>query len=132
MAYEMRISDWSSDVCSSDLADRAAGLHLVMGCRFGLDHDQRSGEMDGDVERRDALHQGEREDALHRVGAAQQGDAVAQGMDRLRAEDAADRQEIGRESCRARVCQNVSISGVVVSLIKKPHSQSTTSHNKEQ
>src|SRR3546814_5383147 len=24
-AYEMRISDWSSDVCSSDLADRAAG-----------------------------------------------------------------------------------------------------------
>src|SRR3546814_4531352 len=24
-AYEMRISDWSSDVCSSDLADGAAG-----------------------------------------------------------------------------------------------------------
>src|SRR3546814_5320136 len=24
-AYEMRISDWSSDVCSSDLARRAAG-----------------------------------------------------------------------------------------------------------
>src|SRR3546814_10435035 len=24
-AYEMRISDWSSDVCSSDLADAAAG-----------------------------------------------------------------------------------------------------------
>src|SRR3546814_8954963 len=23
-AYEMRISDWSSDVCSSDLADRAS------------------------------------------------------------------------------------------------------------
>src|SRR3546814_9199472 len=34
-AYEMRISDWSSDVCSSDLGDRAAirwhdvGLRLV-------------------------------------------------------------------------------------------------------
>src|SRR3546814_2909062 len=25
-AYEMRISDWSSDVCSSDLADRAEQL----------------------------------------------------------------------------------------------------------
>src|SRR3546814_4669619 len=25
-AYEMRISDWSSDVCSSDLAARYAGL----------------------------------------------------------------------------------------------------------
>src|SRR3546814_2680709 len=28
-AYEMRISDWSSDVCSSDLADRLLGDHAV-------------------------------------------------------------------------------------------------------
>src|SRR3546814_9263182 len=27
-AYEMRISDWSSDVCSSDLEDRRRHLHL--------------------------------------------------------------------------------------------------------
>src|SRR3546814_10348096 len=27
-AYEMRISDWSSDVCSSDLPGNAAGLQL--------------------------------------------------------------------------------------------------------
>src|SRR3546814_2224417 len=27
-AYEMRISDWSSDVCSSDLAARAGGVVL--------------------------------------------------------------------------------------------------------
>src|SRR3546814_14847481 len=26
-AYEMRISDWSSDVCSSDLADHRGGHH---------------------------------------------------------------------------------------------------------
>src|SRR3546814_3737189 len=26
-AYEMRISDWSSDVCSSDLLGRSAGCH---------------------------------------------------------------------------------------------------------
>src|SRR3546814_5211768 len=29
-AYEMRISDWSSDVCSSDLEARAALLHVVL------------------------------------------------------------------------------------------------------
>src|SRR3546814_984254 len=28
-AYEMRISDWSSDVCSSDLCDRHAEEHFV-------------------------------------------------------------------------------------------------------
>src|SRR3546814_19025192 len=27
-AYEMRISDWSSDVCSSDLAERKAAAHF--------------------------------------------------------------------------------------------------------
>src|SRR3546814_10633119 len=30
-AYEMRISDWSSDVCSSDLADHHAGIDLLAG-----------------------------------------------------------------------------------------------------
>src|SRR3546814_1992804 len=30
-AYEMRISDWSSDVCSSDLVDIAAVLYLYAG-----------------------------------------------------------------------------------------------------
>src|SRR3546814_2862660 len=34
-AYEMRISDWSSDVCSSDLAGEAAGR--VAACRWGPD-----------------------------------------------------------------------------------------------
>src|SRR3546814_19570953 len=30
-AYEMRISDWSSDVCSSDIQDRSALLSLALG-----------------------------------------------------------------------------------------------------
>src|SRR3546814_6091412 len=30
-AYEMRISDWSSDVCSSDLRDRSAEMAAVPG-----------------------------------------------------------------------------------------------------
>src|SRR3546814_16214205 len=53
-AYEMRISDWSSDVCSSDLgkpsrarhADRVdAGVHiiaLVFGRHHGIDHHLRN------------------------------------------------------------------------------------------
>src|SRR3546814_9365249 len=36
-AYEMRISDWSSDVCSSDLRDRPRG-----GGRHALCHDLRN------------------------------------------------------------------------------------------
>src|SRR3546814_9755140 len=35
-AYEMRISDWSSDVCSSDLAGIAGCADLVE-CRFASD-----------------------------------------------------------------------------------------------
>src|SRR3546814_1273971 len=31
-AYEMRISDWSSDVCSSDLADRQKPGPAGLGC----------------------------------------------------------------------------------------------------
>src|SRR3546814_18912227 len=45
-AYEMRISDWSSDVCSSDLAAGAAGVggrHQGAARRAG-----RSGLRDGD------------------------------------------------------------------------------------
>src|SRR3546814_4609876 len=30
-AYEMRISDWSSDVCSSDLQNAADGIAVVQG-----------------------------------------------------------------------------------------------------
>src|SRR3546814_15187720 len=35
-AYEMRISDWSSDVCSSDLLDAAAGRAAVGACCQGF------------------------------------------------------------------------------------------------
>src|SRR3546814_8362216 len=51
-AYEMRISDWSSDVCSSDLADDP--LDLVAGAdgngRFGHDHGEAI-ECSGDLAR---------------------------------------------------------------------------------
>src|SRR3546814_3206024 len=51
-AYEMRISDWSSDVCSSDLMMRDAGASEVHfrvaspptghGCYYGVDTPERS------------------------------------------------------------------------------------------
>src|SRR3546814_2733688 len=43
-AYEMRISDWSSDVCSSDLLGARAALQrqrLCMGCQHGAQVAQR-------------------------------------------------------------------------------------------
>src|SRR3546814_3460112 len=52
-AYEMRISDWSSDVCSSDLRghDLREGRDLPFrGFReqaLHVDHDQRRGRADG-------------------------------------------------------------------------------------
>src|SRR3546814_3270963 len=93
-AYEMRISDWSSDVCSSD---------LVAGDR--VDHRPRPdpdrhfpalagvghGDLRGDPGTRDA-------GLLRRVRPGRQ---------------------IGRASCRERVCQYVWISVVAVSLNNK-------------
>src|SRR3546814_7221466 len=77
-AYELRISDWSSDVCSSDLAD----LHCP-----SADDDPAL--------RQDLPHAGR-----SRAG------------------------EIGRASCRARVCQYVSISVGAVSLKKQDRDES--------
>src|SRR3546814_7262593 len=63
-AYEMRISDWSSDVCSSDLASAGQAAH---------------GQLGHHLRRRGPLHTGILSDA----------------------------KEIGRASCRERVCQYV-------------------------
>src|SRR3546814_11307036 len=35
-AYEMRISDWSSDVCSSDLSSAQPDFHLVLSYRAAI------------------------------------------------------------------------------------------------
>src|SRR3546814_12270670 len=80
----MRISDWSSDVCSSDL---------------------------GQQQRR----QQERNAPAPVVELVAQQPLAAQDHEQ-RQEQA---EEIGRASCRERVCQYVSISVVAVSLKKK-------------
>src|SRR3546814_7890115 len=79
-AYEMRISDWSSDVCSSDLAGRQVGDRQAGGGpECGRGHARQ-----------------------HRLDPhALFGKLVVQGLGH--GEDVA----IGRASCRERVCQYV-------------------------
>src|SRR3546814_7244167 len=60
-AYEMHISDWSSDVCSSDL--EICGTHdIVAGAGDVLERDRRSRLTGGERQARDAAF--ERRDAL--------------------------------------------------------------------
>src|SRR3546814_14100508 len=105
-AYEMRISDWSSDVCSSDL--RAAWL-ANRDARARPDRELQS-RREGNRRRRRAVERppldppAPGDQARLAVG----GEAVARD------------QEIGRASCRERVCQYVSIAVVSV-LFKKKH-----------
>src|SRR3546814_7617569 len=80
-AYEMRISDWSSDVCSSDLALPAAP---------GVE----AGKADG-AQRCDGQPENGNPQAVH---------VAALGADDG-CRDIGD--EIGRASCRDRVCQYV-------------------------
>src|SRR3546814_18463802 len=80
-AYERRISDWSSDVCSSDLA-------LAPG---------------------------------YRVSCSERDILVLEREKRNRTT-----WQIGRASCRERVCQYVSLSVVAVTLKKKEHKDAST------
>src|SRR3546814_16013251 len=84
--YEMRISYWSSDVCSSDLQHRRAALEF----------------------------------ALEPVATRQRARIADNGGGRHRAAQAHLQRhhgaQIGRASCRERVCQYVWISVVAVSL----------------
>src|SRR3546814_1789368 len=91
-AYEMRISDWSSDVCSSDLMRDAEGLTILVveqNFDFIIDTADRvllleRGRIIADLPAGD-LHQPGRIDEFLGFGAAQ----------------------LGRSSCRERVCQYV-------------------------
>src|SRR3546814_9477199 len=86
-AYEMRISDWSSDVCSSDLTDPRRFRRR--GVKPGQD-EKLAGACGRDIPEPNAF-------------------AVQFLLFRLA------RGEIGRASCRERVVQYVSISEVSVS-----------------
>src|SRR3546814_16441092 len=91
-AYEMRISDWSSDVCSSDLGP-------------------------GEIERDAAAFAPARDPREHIAGA----EADIEDAPRAVADTTRPAPAIGRASCWERVCQYVEISVVAVSFQQKTH-----------
>src|SRR3546814_15173022 len=98
-AYEMRISDWSSDVCSSDLLGQ---------------------EVSRDYEGRELLMVGVLKGAIFFLS------------DLMRALDVpceVDFMEIGRASCRERVCQSVWLSWVAVYLNTKIYTHLSFLHS---
>src|SRR3546814_5662818 len=104
-AYEIRISDWSSDVCSSDLTTRnpvyrkrshflavrkvRTGSRFIKWCDY-LQRKIRGSSASSDFEPARNCW------SIHSISS-----------------------KIGRASCRERVCQYVSISVVAVSFKKK-------------
>src|SRR3546814_5401526 len=100
-AYEMRISDWSSDVCSSDLIAERAETWIVD--RLGLAEAHR------DDPRIQILEYSDRD---NRHGSSPRGEDWHQMLEdhalQLVAGELCD-QEIGRASCREGVCQYVYI-----------------------
>src|SRR3546814_12935921 len=105
----MRISDWSSDVCSSDLAypphaDRRSSLGA------GLRH-HRSDPGRMMAKKKKAADEGSWGKLVRDIVVIL---LLVLGIHSCVA-------KIGRASCRERVCQYVSISVVAVSLKKKIH-----------
>src|SRR3546814_8488448 len=90
-AYEMRISDWSSDVCFSDLC----ALLCAWLFQFNLDGELAANER-GDCLRQHRARVGER------VGWRQQAAVLAPGGGGEQ-----HPLQIGSASCRERVCQYV-------------------------
>src|SRR3546814_13434403 len=112
-AYEMRISDWSSDVCSSDLRVtwKSAFLPTISDCTVSAV--SRSRLTDSSSSRR-ALEARKRN--WNRNGGEHSWSPSNSDC---------DTKQIGRASCRERVCQYVYISVVDVSLKKKKTQERT-------
>src|SRR3546814_3348230 len=93
-AYEMRISDWSSDVCSSDLTVCLAVMRICFHQLVALDlHDDT------------IVHH--LEERLVQCFACAELVLVEAGHARHAHLQIVARNEIGRASCRERVCQYV-------------------------
>src|SRR3546814_9639910 len=104
-AYEMRISDWSADGCSSDLRLQWRRSVLLLAAR---PRHHRADHLDHRILRRHQLSPG----AQHRQG-------FGNGP-----RHQCDPGQIGRAPCRERVCQYVYIAVVAGSLKYKQHSTS--------
>src|SRR3546814_17768136 len=93
-AYEMRISDWSSDVCSSDLVKPQTSQNYQAGFVYHGSHIS----LDADYYYIDFNNKFATEKVGSNTVYYNQGGAVYKGV---------EGQEIGRASCRERVCQYV-------------------------
>src|SRR3546814_9441673 len=89
-AYEMRISDWSSDVCSSDLLASSREVNEQVGSAFAEDHIFRIDHYLG-------------KETVQNLLALRFANMLFEPLWNARAID----HEIGRASCRERVCQYV-------------------------
>src|SRR3546814_16297051 len=109
----MRISDWSSDVCSSDLSS-ARCARACFGVEDFTARCLQPGNLDVEI----------------LVDGADAGvaDAGHGHIRHIRVALPSYSNKIGRASCRERVCQYVSISVVAVAL-KKKQNICTSSHN---
>src|SRR3546814_17637072 len=101
----MRISDWSSDVCSSDLPNNHNGA-VFLGLNGLVVKSHGGADANGIAKAIGVAAAMVRDDITRRI---------IQDLDNFRAH------EIGRASCRERVCQYVSISVVAVSLKNKQY-----------
>src|SRR3546814_16733256 len=107
-AYEMRISDWSSDVCSSDLVAVEIPPALEAEAFVNVDFRRPSGGGD--------QHEGGQGTApVGKFG----GEFILAVADLDRAGVGAVENEIGRAACRDRVCQHVEIQVDDITLKKK-------------
>src|SRR3546814_12016496 len=107
----MRISDWSSDVCSSDLLPFVFRVHDAHGAaRF-----TEAALVDRD----------------HVIACVIEAldETAVRGRGFTRAAVTVTLQQIGRASCRERVCQYVEISVVAVSLKKQTIVESRASED---
>src|SRR3546814_9027192 len=108
-AYEMRISDWSSDVCSSDLLGFLSGLRADSGMvRHGAERAELAAEFElGDAPAalawlREAEFDDGEECPLRRTLRADGG-----SRDWIKGRPATLAPQMGRASCMERVCQYV-------------------------
>src|SRR3546814_18715250 len=121
-AYEMRISDWSSDVCSSDLGAAYAQALAAS----GIEYDMLFGPAYKGIPLVTAVACAQAEQGLdvpyayNRKEAKDHGEGgtLVGAPPRGRVVSVADVQ-IGRAQGRERVCQSVQIAVVAVSLKKK-------------
>src|SRR3546814_4416057 len=105
-AYEMRSSDWSSDVCSSDLAAMAADTDADASSEQQSERERRDEREQIIVTGQHYQTQQESPKSTRPVRDTPQTVTVITG-ETIEQQNLLTLREIGRASCRERVCQSV-------------------------